>query len=448
MPNSTGRFLNRTHDPVARSWVQSANEPDTDFPLQNLPLGVFTRRGAGERPRVGVAIGAFVLDLAACSRSGALDGEASTAAAACESDVLNDLMALGRSHWSALRSKLHDLLVDGGGAGHRHRQSIEKHLVPQRVVEMQVPARIGDYTDFYASIFHATNVGRMMRPDQPLLENYKYVPIGYHGRASSIVQSGTAVRRPRGQTKPDGASSPAFHASRRLDYELEIGVFVGPGNTLGEPIPIAEVGEHLFGVCLLNDWSARDVQRWEYQPLGPFLAKSFATSVSPWVVTMEALEPFRRPAFARPEGDPAPLDYLSDPGDLQRGGFDIVVDVYLQSAAMRASGLEPLLVSRGNLADLYWTIGQLAAHHASNGCNLRPGDLFATGTVSGPKDSSRGCLLELTSGGTRPIRLPTGEQRAFLEDGDEIVFRARAQAPDAAAIGFGECRGLIVPALR
>jgi fumarylacetoacetase len=311
---------------------------------------------------------------------------------------------------------------------------------------MLVPAAIGDYTDFYASVDHATNVGSMFRPDNPLLPNYKWVPIGYHGRASSIVPSGTPVVRPRGQSKPPEAAAPAFGPSRSLDYEMELGLFVGPGNRRGEPIPLARAEEQIFGFCLVNDWSARDLQSWEYQPLGPFLAKNFATTISPWVVTLEALEPFRAPALVRPPGDPAPLPYLDAPGNAERGAVAVTVEVYLSSARMRREGTEPVRLSRGSAADLYWTPAQFVAHHSSNGCDLRPGDLLASGTISGPAKESRGCLLELTWRGAEPLALPGGETRTFLEDGDEVIMRGYCERPGAARIGFGECRGQIVPA--
>ncbi len=312
---------------------------------------------------------------------------------------------------------------------------------------MLLPAVVGDYTDFYASVFHATNVGKLFRPDNPLLPNYKYIPIGYHGRASSLVPSGTSVRRPSGQTR-DGNADPKFGPTKALDYELEVGFFVSGGNRLGEPIPIKAAEEDIFGICLLNDWSARDVQAWEYQPLGPFLAKSFATSLSPWVVTMEALAPFRSAAFARPQGDPAPLPYLLDSDDRERGGLDLTLEVALQSAQMRERDIAPAPLSRGNFRDLYWTMAQMLTHHTSNGCNLRPGDLLASGTVSGPdapgaEVSARGCLLELTSRGANPITLPSGEQRKFLEDGDEVILRGFCERDGFRRIGLGSCRGTI-----
>ncbi len=438
-------MLNVTHDPAAQTWVPSGGAA-SDFPIQNLPFGVFRPRGSGTPGRVGVAIGVAILDLPAATQAGLFDGAAARAASACDAPSLNPLMALGAAHWSALRSRVSELLREGHSEARRCRNLVEPCLLPQAGADLLLPAHVGDYTDFYASIFHATNVGRMLRPDSPLLPNYRHVPVGYHGRASSIVASGTPVRRPCGQTRAKGATLPRFGSSRRLDYELEVGVFVGPGNPLGEPIAHASVESHLFGACLVNDWSARDIQQWEYQPLGPFLAKSFATSISPWVVTLEALEPFRVPAFERSADDPAPLWYLDSPTTRERGGIDLRLSVYLQSALMRDQGLAPARVSSSNLRDMYWTMGQLATHHASNGCNLRPGDLLASGTVSGAARDARGCLLELTWRGAEPISLPSGETRTFLEDGDEVILRGWCERDGAARIGFGECRGRVLPA--
>jgi fumarylacetoacetase len=426
-----------------RSWVPSANDPRGDFPLENLPLGVFRRaRMAGaqsrSQPAIGVAIGDRVLDLRAAARVGLMEGLAAATAGACVGDSLNGLMGLGRSHWRPLRQRLTELLSDP-----QHQDMVEPLLVPIAEAEMLPPAVIGDYTDFYASIYHATNVGKLFRPDNPLLPNYKWVPIGYHGRASSIVVSGAPVRRPRGQSKDAAEETPRFGPSRSLDYEVEVGLLIGQGSPLGEPIPMDTAEEHIFGLCLVNDWSARDLQAWEYQPLGPFLAKSFATSISPWVVTMDALEPFRAPAFARADGDPQPLPYLTAAGDRERGGIDLTLEVYLSSRKMRAEGAAPLRVSRGNLRDLYWTPAQLVAHHASNGCNLRPGDLLASGTVSGATRDAAGCLLEITRRGAEPLALPGGETRRFLEDGDEVTIRGYCEREGAARIGFGECRGMI-----
>jgi fumarylacetoacetase len=419
--------MNATHDPHLKSWVPSANQPGTDFPIQNLPFGVFRREGDRKQPTIGVAIGDQILDLNACAGVDRISPEFRQAASV---PSLNSLMAMDPAALSSLRQQVSGLLRTGS-------EPVESLLVPMRGAAMQLPAGIGDYTDFYASIFHAANVGKLFRPDDPLLPNYKYVPVGYHGRASSIVISGHAVRRPRGQRKDAHAETPTFGPSRSLDYEVEAGFFVGRGNPLGEPIPIAAAASHIFGACLVNDWSARDIQAWEYQPLGPFLGKSFATTISPWVVTMEALEPFRVPAFAREAGDPDPLPYLDSPGERDRGGIDITLEVYLGTTRL----------SRGTARNLYWTIGQLLAHHASNGCNLRTGDLLASGTVSGPQPDERGCLLELTRRGAEPIRLNDGTVRKFLEDGDEVIIRGYCERPGFARIGFGDCRGVVEAAL-
>ena len=435
-------MMNDTHRPQLRSWLESANATRADFPIQNLPFGVFRDWEGDDPPRVGVAIGDAVLDVSAL-RAGLFDGLAKRAVEACTESSLNALMALGPECWSALRARLSALLDAGAPDAAANRKAVEPCLVAMRDVEMLVPAHVGDYTDFYASVFHATNVGSMFRPDNPLLPNYKHVPIGYHGRASSIVASGSPVRRPTGQTRADDAPAPSFGPTRMLDYEVEVGAFVGPGNPLGETIPLAGASGHLFGLCLVNDWSARDLQKWEYQPLGPFLAKNFATTVSPWIVTMEALTPFRVSAFARPDGDPAPLPYLFDEHDQQSGAFSITIETYLESAAMREAKVLPFLVSRVNFRDMYWTFAQMLAHHASNGCNLRPGDLIASGTVSGRERESAGCLLERTWRGTEPLQLPNGETRKFLEDGDAVVMRAFCEREGAVRIGFGECRGAV-----
>jgi fumarylacetoacetase len=346
---------------------------------------------------------------------------------------------MGRETSRELRTRLTDLLSDAGA-----RSRVEPLLVKQSEVQMMLPAQIGDYTDFYASIYHATNVGKLFRPDNPLLSNYKWVPIGYHGRASSIVVSGTEIHRPNGQTKAPDAAEPVFGPSRSLDYELEVGFFVGTSMALGATIPLSEAERNIFGLCLVNDWSARDMQAWEYQPLGPFLAKNFATTISPWVVTMEALEPFRVPALKRPEGDPAPLEYLSDETDRRRGGFDVTLEVWLRTAKMRSAGTDAVRVSKCNLRDLYWTLGQMLTHHASNGCNLEPGDLLASGTVSGATEDSLGSLLEITQRGARPLVLPDGETRKFLENGDEVILRGYCEREGQVRIGFGECRGVLV----
>jgi len=438
-------MTNATHRPDLRSWVESANKPGTDFPIQNLPLGVFRDWEGDESPRVGVAIGDSVLDVTAV-RAGLFAGSARRAVEACTEPALNALMALGGEFWGALRARLSELLSADHPDAADHRRALEGCLFSARDVEMLVPAHIGDYTDFYASVFHATNVGTMFRPDNPLLPNYKHIPVGYHGRASSIVASGTPVKRPIGQTKADDAPAPSFGPTRMLDYEVEVGVFVGPGNALGDTIPIAHAREHLFGLCLVNDWSARDIQKWEYQPLGPFLAKNFATTISPWIVTMEALEPFRAGAFTREAGDPAPLPYLADDDDQRSGGLDITIDALIETPRMREDGFEAVRVSRGSLRDMYWTLAQMLAHHTSNGCNLRPGDLLASGTISGPEKESRGCLIERTWRGAEPFTLPTDETRSFLEDGDTVVLRAYCEREGAVRIGFGECRGTIVAA--
>ena len=426
-----------THDPKLRSWVESANAPDSDFPIQNLPLCVFLPHDA-RHPRVGVGVGDQILDLLACSDLLGIDAPT---AAACAAPSLNPLMSLGREAHLSLRRALSMILR--AGAGPSVRGSAARSLIAQRDAELLLPAEIGDYSDFYASIHHATNVGSMLRPEGPLLPNYKYVPIGYHGRASSIVPSGLPVRRPSGQMQDGTTGAPTFGPTRSLDYEMEVGLFIGSGNPLGTPIALDEAEDHVFGLCLVNDWSARDIQRWEYQPLGPFLAKSFATTVSPWVVTLDALAPFRIPAVSRPPGDPDPLPYLSSEKNARIGGIAITLEVYLATRRMRDAGAEPHRLSRGSFGDMYWTAAQLVTHHASNGCNLRPGDLLASGTVSGVAPSSRGCLLELTWRGSEPLKLPGGETRSFLEDGDEVIMRGFCEREGAARIGFGECRGVI-----
>ncbi|HKP97170.1 MAG TPA: fumarylacetoacetase [Fibrobacteria bacterium] len=438
--------LDGTHDAALKSWVASANLPESDFPIQNLPFGIFKRRGADEGPHAGVAIGNRILDLSACGLAGLFPGLEAEIAAVFADASLNRLAALGRGFRADLRRRLSGLLREGS-ASIRAFPAWETALLPSMGdAELFLPAAIGDYTDFYASAYHAATVGSLFRPDQPLLPNYKYVPIGYHGRASSIVVSGTPVRRPRGQAKAEDAPHPEYGPSRVLDYEVEAGFLVGPGNPLGEPIAIQAAEDHLFGVCLLNDWSARDIQKWEYQPLGPFLAKSFATSLSPWVVTLEALEPFRVPAFRRPEGDPAPLPYLDPAAQAARAGLDVKIEAYLSTPRMREAGRAPFRLSLAATRDLYWTPGQLLAHHTGNGCNLRPGDLLGSGTVSGPAKENQGCLLELTRGGKEPIALPGGETRRFLLDGDEVILKGHCEAEGFARIGLGECRGRILPA--
>jgi fumarylacetoacetase len=404
-------MTDRTHDLALTSWVESANRPGTDFPVQNLPFGTY-RPKAGGGPRLGVAIGDRVLDAGGFGPASMVEFLSMTAAERTE-----------------LRRRISSFLtVYGAGAGDR--------LMPVADADLLLPCPAGDYSDFYASIHHATNVGRMFRPDNPLMPNYKWLPVGYHGRASSLVASGTPVRRPLGQIAEKPGGPPVYAPTRRLDYELEIGAYLGPGNALGQAIPIDRAEDHVAGLCLLNDWSARDIQAWEYQPLGPFLAKSFATSLSPWLVTLDALEPFRRPLEPRPAGDPEPLPHLAG----GQSTFDIALEVWLRSSGMA----EPVRISRGTFLTMYWSLAQMVAHQSSNGCNIRPGDVIGSGTVSGPERSGRGCLLELTWRGNEPLTLPDGTRRQFLEDGDEVIFRGWCEAPGFRRIGFGECRGTVV----
>ena len=432
--------LDATHDPALRSWVDSANTPDTDFPIQNLPFGRFR---VGTQPwRIGIAIGDQVLDLRLVAEEGGWPDDLRALLAPLAAGDLNAFMALGPAARRALRTAMSAALADGSA----HRARLEPCLVPQAAAELGLPCRIGDYTDFYVGIHHATAVGKLFRPDNPLLPNYKWVPIGYHGRSSSIVPSGTPIRRPRGQTA--GGERPNFGPSQRLDLELELGLLVGPGNALGEPITIGQAEDHLFGVTLFNDWSARDIQAWEYQPLGPFLAKNFASTLSPWVVTPEALAPFRAP-LARPAGDPEPLAYLDDAANRAHGAFDIQLAVRLQSAAMREAGIAPVTLSQSPAAQAaYWTPAQLIAHHTVGGCNLQPGDLLGSGTLSGARRDQAGSLLELTAGGKEPITLPTGETRTFLADGDRLELVGWCERPGARRIGFGVCVGTIEPAVQ
>jgi fumarylacetoacetase len=428
--------VDATHDPARRSWVASANN-HPDFPIQNLPLGIFSP--PGEAPRSGVAIGDEILDLAAAGAGGLIPAEA---AAALSGPVLNAFLALGAATRRALRARLSALLSEGA----RERARLEPLLHHAADCAMHLPAAIGDYTDFYVGIHHATNVGRLFRPDNPLLPNYKWVPIGYHGRASTVNSTGTPVRRPSGQRKGPDEFAPSFGPCCNLDYELELGVWIGPGNAQGTPIPIGEAAEHIAGYCLLNDWSARDLQAWEYQPLGPFLAKSFATTVSPWIVTPEAIIPFRTAQPPRPEGDPAPLGYLLDEADQSHGAFEIELEVLLLTDRMRAAGEPPHCLARSSTRHMYWTLAQMLAHHASNGCALRPGDLLGSGTLSAPTPDGYGSLLETTQGGREPVTLPNGETRSFLEDGDEVILRGRGSRQGATSIGFGACRVLVLPA--
>ncbi len=433
--------IDGTHDPKLKSWVASANG-HPDFPIQNLPLGVFTPPGGSTGSRAGVAIGDMVLDLSAAHAAGLFSGEAARAAEAAAGGTLNALFALGAGPRRALRARLSELLAEGSA----ERAKAEPCLHPAARCALHLPARIGDYTDFYVGIHHATNVGTLFRPDNPLLPNYKWVPIGYHGRASSVVPSGTPIRRPNGQRKRPDEAAPSFGPCRNLDYELELGVWIGPGNALGEPIPIGSAAGHVAGYCLLNDWSARDVQAWEYQPLGPFLAKNFGSTVSPWVVTPEALAPFRVAQPPRPEGDPAPLPYLLDEADQREGALALELEVLLLTPGLKEKGLPPHRVALSNARHLYWTPAQMVAHHTCNGCDLRPGDLFGSGTITAPGEGGYGSLLEATQGGRRPIALASGEERRFLEDGDEVFLRACARREGFATIGFGECRGAVLPA--
>ena len=431
--------LDHTHDPKLESWVASANG-HPDFPIQNLPLGIFSSGGGA--PRGGVAIGDRILDLPVALAAGLFSGEAARAAEAASGSVLNPFLTLGAGARQALRARLSELLKMGSPDHDR----VEPCLQSASDCTLHLPAHIGDYTDFYVGIHHATNVGKQFRPDNPLLPNYKHVPIGYHGRASSIRPSGVPVRRPRGQTKPPDASEPGFGPSQRLDYELELGVWIGPGNDLGAPIDISKAAEHVGGFCLLNDWSARDIQAWEYQPLGPFLSKSFASTISAWIVTPEALAPFRIAQPGRPEDDPAPLPYLMDEADQREGALDLELEVLLLTPGMREKGLPPHRLTVSNARHMYWTVAQMVTHHTSNGCNLQPGDLLGTGTISGPDQSSCGSILEATLGGKSPVNLASGEERRFLEDGDEVILRARGRRDGFAPVGFGECRAVILPA--
>jgi fumarylacetoacetase len=437
-------MIDETHAPQRRSWIASANG-HAHFPIQNLPFGVFTPPGGTARG--GVAIGEDILDLAAALELGLFEGLAAQAAQAGSGATLNPLFALGSEARRALRRRLGEIL-DADGRDRARAEALRARLIHRAEdCRLELPAAIGDYTDFFAGIHHATNAGKLFRPDNPLLPNYKYVPIGYHGRASSIRPSGAAVRRPNGQRKPATESVPSFGPSRNLDYELELGVWIGPGNELGTPIPVAEAESHIAGFCLLNDWSARDIQGWEYQPLGPFLGKSFCTTISPWLVTPEALAPFRSAQAGRPEGDPAPLPHLFDARDQAGGALAIELEVLLLTPGLRDKGLPPHRLSAGNARDLYWTVAQLVAHHASGGCNLRPGDIFGTGTISGADDGALGSLLEISAGGRRPVELASGESRRFLEDGDTVIMRAHGRREGFATIGFGECRGTIAPAV-
>lgn len=418
--------LDDTHDATLLSWLESANDPATDFPIQNLPLGRF-RRDRQDPWQLGVAIGDQIVDL--------------HQAGLVQSQDANALMGAPKDQRLVLRKAL----SDGLRAGNLQQARLQAALVAQSQVELGLPCEIRDYTDFYTSVHHATTIGKQFRPDNPLLPNYKWVPIGYHGRASSIIASGASFRRPRGQLKAPEADSPTLGACARLDYELELGVVVGQANAMGDPIGVEQAEDHVFGLALFNDWSARDIQGWEYQPLGPFLAKNFASSLSPWVVTMEALAPFRAP-FTRPDDDPQPLPYLDSAANRAEGAFDIELEVWLQTAKMREAGLDGERVSCSNYKDAYWTVAQMVAHHTVNGCNLASGDLFGSGTLSGPQPEQGGSLMELSQGGKKPLQLANGESRAWLQDGDTVVLRGYCQRDGYRRIGFGECRGTVMPA--
>jgi fumarylacetoacetase len=424
-----------------KSWVESANDRATGSPLQCLPYCAFTSPAGSGDAHLGAGIGSFILDLHELSRAGLLSSLDVDTQTACAASQLNPLMRSGPEAWNALRQVLIALLRED--ASRKERGQTEALLVPKDGARFLKPVTVGNYTDFYASIHHATNVGRLFRPERPLLPNYQWLPIGYHGRASSLVISGTGIRRPHGQTKSRSESSPAFGPTSQLDYELEVAAYIGTGNPQGVPISVATADRHIFGLSLLNDWSARDIQAWEYQPLGPFLGKSFATSISPWVVPMDAFTPFRVPLEARPSSDPAPLPYLAGASSAQAGGIDLKLEVLLSTRRMRETSLAPVRLSAGNLRDLYWTFAQMLAHHTSNGCNLIEGDLIASGTVSGPREGSQGCLLEITRGGASPLRLPDEETRTFLEDGDEVILRGFCEREGFPGITLGECRGTI-----
>ena len=434
-------LINETHDINLTSWVESANVDNCDFPIQNLPFAEFRRKGSDEAFRGGVAIGDQVIDLAKLSKLNVLKGDAKTAADAASEATLNTFMGLGGQYWSALRLALSKALR----AGSEHQQALSDTLVAQSDIEFSLPCRIGDYTDFYTSIYHATAVGSLFRPDNPLLPNYKWVPIGYHGRSSSIDVSGQTFHRPKGQTKAPDAEVPSFGPCKRLDYELELGIYLGKGNALGDAIAIENAENHVFGFCVFNDWSARDLQAWEYQPLGPFLAKNFASTVSPWIVTTEALAPYRT-SWTRDENDPQPMDYLESKANRDQGAFDIQMDVKIQTQKMRSEGHNPTRVSTSSFKHSYWTVAQMVTHHTVNGCNFMPGDMLGSGTQSGPTHEEAGSLLELSRGGKEKITLSNGEQRSFLEDGDNVIMRGWCEKEGYARIGFGSVESTVLPA--
>ncbi|OED41778.1 fumarylacetoacetase [Endozoicomonas sp. (ex Bugula neritina AB1)] len=433
--------LNETHDPSLTSWLLSANTTGCDYPIQNLPFAIFRRQGSSESFRGGVAIGDQVLDLTAVYQAHVFDGKAKQALFSCCQNTLNEFMGMGFEYWSALRLALSRALRKRAA----EENALQTCLIPLQDIEYSLPCTIGDYTDFYTSIYHATSVGSLFRPDNPLLPNYKWIPIGYHGRSSSIKVSGHSFHRPIGQTKAPDAKCPSVGPCKRLDYELEMGIYMGAGNEMGTPISIDKVSQHVFGLCLFNDWSARDLQAWEYQPLGPFLAKSFASTVSPWIVSFEALAPYRMP-FTRPSDDPQPLPYLSSDENHQAGALDIQLTALLETSHMRNQGEAPALLSTSSFKYSYWTIAQMVAHHTINGCNLQPGDLLGSGTQSGPEPEEAGSLLELSNGGKQSITLSNGETRTFLEDGDAVIMRGWCEKEGAARIGFGEVSALVLPA--
>jgi len=438
-PERTPMALNHTHDASRRSWLATANAPDTDFPLQNLPVCVFRRRGGNEAWRGGVGIGDQIVDLAALQETGCLRDRAAEALHAAAAPSLNALLEMGPAAWQALRHGIFALLE----AGSAHEKPVRGTLVPQAEADYAVPVRIGDYTDFYTSLDHAVNCSRQFGID--VSPNFDWLPIAYHGRVSSIGVSGQQVYRPMGQYRPDPANPPVYGPCQRLDYELELGAVIGSGNARGTPIPLAQAQGHIFGLCLLNDWSARDIQSWEMQPLGPFLAKNFATTVSPWLVTLEALLPYRT-AWTRAPERPQPLDYLRAAEDAAAGAFDVQLEVSVQGARQRAQGRPPRTLTHTSFRHQYWTLGQMIAHHTMGGCNLQPGDLLGSGTISGPTEGEAGALIELTVSGTQPVEIGDGERRGFLEDGDTVTFRGWCERPGYARIGFGANQGTVLPA--
>ncbi|KPW01568.1 MULTISPECIES: fumarylacetoacetase [unclassified Pseudoalteromonas] len=434
-------LINETHDINLKSWVASANKANCDFPIQNLPFAEVRRKNSDEAFRGAVAIGDQVIDLAKVNELGLFSGDAQVAVKAASQATLNEFMGLGQQYWSALRLALSKALREGAS----EQAQLSEALIAQADIEFALPCRIGDYTDFYTSIYHATAVGSLFRPDNPLLPNYKWVPIGYHGRSSSIDVSGQTFHRPNGQTKAPDAEVPSFGPCKRLDYELELGIYLGKGNELGDAIAIENAENHVFGFCVFNDWSARDLQAWEYQPLGPFLAKNFASTVSPWIVTTEALAPFRT-NWTRDENDPQPMDYLESAHNREFGAFDIKMDVQIETEKMRAAGEAPTQVSKSSFKHSYWTVAQMVTHHTVNGCNFQPGDMLGSGTQSGPEHEEAGSLLELSRGGKEKITLANGEQRAFLEDGDNVIMRGWCEKDGFARIGFGSVEGTVLPA--